>query len=120
MSGAGRVETPDPANVDAAHVDGAHVQLVLFVTGASDRSARAIADAHALGEVHLQGDYELRVLDLLLDVDEVRAHRVLAAPTLIKFRPAPERRFVGDLADAVRVLVALGLQTDDGGDAVVG
>ena len=113
MSPAGVIPPPTPASVVERY------ELLLFVTGVSDRSARAIAAARAFGENHLEGAYDLRVLDLLLDVDEVRAHRVLAAPTLIKFHPPPERRFVGDLSDQVRVLVALGLR-NDGDDAVAG
>lgn len=111
MSAAGGDAIPEAAPVEA--VVRVRYELLLFVAGASDRSGRAIAHALALGDVHPEGVFELRVLDVLVDADAVRTHRVLAAPTLIKVEPLPERRFVGDLADAAKVLVALGVRADD-------
>jgi circadian clock protein KaiB len=84
-------------------------ELTLFVSGASDLSARAIADATRLCEAHLAGRYHLSVVDVHQDPAAVLAHRVVAAPTLVKHRPPPMRRLVGDLSRADRVLKALDL-----------
>jgi circadian clock protein KaiB len=81
--------------------------LTLFVTGASERSGRAIANVHALCEEHLTGRYTLDVVDVLRDPSLMSAYDVVAAPTLIKERPSPKRMLVGDLSDTARVLLAL-------------
>jgi circadian clock protein KaiB len=84
-------------------------ELTLFVSGASDLSARAVADARRLCEAHLAGRYHLSVVDVHQDPAAVLASRVIAAPVLIKHRPLPERRLVGDLSRADKVLTALDL-----------
>lgn len=83
--------------------------LTLFITGASDRSARAISNARALCDTYLAGRHELQVVDLHEDTDAVNASQVVAAPTLVRHRPLPVRKFVGDLADTAAVLRMLGL-----------
>lgn len=92
-----------------ARRDEAHVELTLIVSGASDLSARAIANATALCEEHLGGRYHLSVVDLHEAPASVAAGQVLAAPTLVKTQPLPLRKFVGDLSRADKVLRALGL-----------
>jgi circadian clock protein KaiB len=81
--------------------------LMLFVTGASDRSGRAIANVRALCEEYLPGHYTLEVIDVHRDASLMSVHDVVAAPTLIKGAPLPRRMLVGDLSDTPRVLAAL-------------
>ncbi|MEO8689673.1 MAG: circadian clock KaiB family protein [Solirubrobacteraceae bacterium] len=82
-------------------------ELTLFVSGASDLSARAIADARALCDIHLGGGYALSVVDVHEDSAAVLSHGVLAAPTLVRSRPLPLRRFIGDLSQTHDVLLKL-------------
>lgn len=81
--------------------------LTLFVTGASDMSARAIRDLRAMCDEHLTGRYQLEVVDVHRDASLMSAHDVVATPTLIKESPLPKRMLVGDLSDTPRVLAAL-------------
>ena len=81
--------------------------LTLFVTGASDMSARAIRNVRAICDEHLAGRYQLEVVDVHRDASQRSAHDVVAAPTLIKESPLPKRMLVGDLSDTPRVLAAL-------------
>lgn len=83
--------------------------LTLFVTGASEMSARAIANVRSLCEAHLAGRFTLEVVDVLRDVSKMAALDVVAAPTLIKERPLPKRVLVGDMSNTARVLRALNL-----------
>jgi circadian clock protein KaiB len=87
----------------------ARPELTLFVSGASDLSARAIASARHLCDAHLDGRYDLSIVDVHDDLAAALSHRVLATPTLLKHRPAPARRYVGDLSHTDRVLLALEL-----------
>jgi circadian clock protein KaiB len=82
-------------------------ELTLFVSGASDLSARAIADARALCDHDLGGRYQLSIVDVHADPAAVLSHGVLAAPTLVRSRPLPLRRFIGDLSHPRDVLLKL-------------
>jgi circadian clock protein KaiB len=84
-------------------------ELTLFVSGASDRSARAIASITELCDRHLPGRAQLSVVDVREDPAVASSHGVMAAPTLVKHRPPPVRSLVGDLSDFERVLRMLGL-----------
>ena len=90
-----------------------HFEFTLIVSGASDLSARAIANAEQLCETHLNGRYHLSVVDLHEAPASVLNGQVLAAPTLVKTRPLPIRKFVGDLSRSDRVLAALGIPLPD-------
>jgi circadian clock protein KaiB len=89
--------------------DGPRPQLMLFVSGASDLSARAIASATELCDVRLGGRYRLSVVDVHGDPAATLSSGVHAAPTLVRTVPLPMRRFVGDLSDADAVLSRLGI-----------
>jgi circadian clock protein KaiB len=89
--------------------DAPFCELTLFVSGASDLSARAIANARTLFDLHLGRRYHLAVVDVHQDLGAVIGSGVIAAPTLVKNRPLPVRKVVGDLSDTRRVLLALGL-----------
>jgi circadian clock protein KaiB len=82
-------------------------QLTLYVSGASDLSARAIANARKLCDLHLAGRYQLSVVDLYDNPAAGVEASVLAAPTLVRNRPLPTRMIVGDLSHTARVLQAL-------------
>lgn len=92
-----------------ARRDEARIELTLIVSGASDLSARAIANATRLCEEHMSGRYHLSVVDLHEAPASVSSGQVLAAPTLVKTQPLPMRKFVGDLSRTDRVLEALGI-----------
>ncbi len=81
--------------------------LTLFVSGASDSSAHAIANVREICDAHLNGRHELRVVDLNQEPARAGQHHVLATPTLIKDHPLPTRMLVGDMSDHVRILLAL-------------
>jgi circadian clock protein KaiB len=82
--------------------------LRLFVSGASPRSARAIANIKAICD-RANGIYLLEVVDIYQQPELARTAQLVAAPTLVKTEPPPERRLVGDLSDHARVLAGLGL-----------
>lgn len=83
--------------------------LRLYVTGLTPRSSRAIENLRAICKSHLEGRYELEVIDVRQQPELARNAQIVAVPTLIKQLPAPLRRVVGDLSDTERVLVQLDL-----------
>lgn len=90
-----------------ADLDTDTYELTLFVIGASDLSARAISNVQQLCDRFLPGRYQLTVIDLFDDPEAVQNAGVLAAPTLVKHRPLPLRRLVGDLSQTEKILSAL-------------
>jgi len=81
--------------------------LVLFISGASDRSRVALANVKAIAAEHLAGRYRLSVVDLYQQPERAREHEIIAVPTLVKRLPEPLRRLIGDLSDEERVMVGL-------------
>lgn len=94
---------------ELAALDASDYDLTLFVSGASDLAARAIANARHLCDTHLHGRCSLSVVDVHEDPAAVLTSRLLATPTLVRNQPLPVRRVVGDLSDTEKVLRALDL-----------
>jgi circadian clock protein KaiB len=85
--------------------------LRLYVAGATPQSTRALVNIKEICEEHLQGRYELEVVDVFVQPAEARAQDIIAVPTLLKKLPAPLRRLVGDLSNRERVLVGLNIKS---------
>ena len=64
--------------------DRARYLLRLFVTGMTPRSTDAIARIKAICEEHLNGHYDLEVIDIYQQPDAARVEQIIATPTLIK------------------------------------
>ncbi len=91
--------------------------LRLFVTGASARTAIAIANLQRICEQELEGRYEIQIIDVLEFPEIAENERILATPTLLKTLPLPLRRVIGDLSDTERVLLGLDVQPTRGDGA---
>lgn len=84
--------------------------LHLYITGATPNSIRAVKNIKAICEEHLQGRYELVVVDVYQQPALAQSEQIIAVPTLVKKQPQPLRRLVGDMSDTSRVLSGLGLE----------
>ena len=84
--------------------------LRLYVAGLMPKSTRAITNMKRICEEHLQGQYELEVIDLYQHPQLAQGDQIVAVPTLIKKLPPPLRRIIGDMSDTERVLVGLDLR----------
>lgn len=85
-------------------------KLRLYVAGQTPKSLRAFANLNVLCEKHLQGRYQIEVIDLLEYPHLARGAQIVAVPTLVVNLPEPVRKIIGDLSDTERVLVGLALQ----------
>jgi circadian clock protein KaiB len=93
----------------AASSDPERYVLRLFITGMTPRSAEACRSIRAICEEHLEGRYDLEVIDIYQQPGLTKDEQIVAAPTLVKKRPAPVRRLVGNLSNDERVLRGLDL-----------
>jgi circadian clock protein KaiB len=81
----------------------------LFIVGGNIGSARVEPDLRAVLEARLPNAYDLEVVDLAAHPELGREDGVMAAPTVIRLAPGPQRRAVGNFADPGQVAEALGL-----------
>ena len=84
--------------------------LRLYVTGMTPRSIRAVQNVRAICEEHLQGHYDLEVIDIYQQPALAEGEQIIATPTLIKKLPLPLRKVIGDMSSTERVLLGLDLR----------
>ena len=88
-------------------------QLKLFITGASPNSLRAIENLRIICNKHFNANkYELEIIDVYQQPSEAKGMQIVALPMLLKSRPLPVRRLIGDLSDTSKVLKGLGLKSE--------
>jgi circadian clock protein KaiB len=77
--------------------------LTLFVTGATPRSTRAVANVRSFCEQDLHGVYDLEVVDLYETPERAQPANVLVAPTLVRDHPKPIKLLIGDMSETERL-----------------
>ena len=85
-------------------------QLRLYVAGQTPKSVLAFRNLKQICEEHLQGRYEIEMIDLLQNPQLARGDQILAVPTLVRRLPEPIKKIIGDLSNTERVLVGLDLR----------
>jgi len=83
--------------------------LRLYITGATPNSLRAVENIKKLCEEFLKGRYSLEIIDVYQQAEIAEKEQLIALPLLIKKRPFPERRLIGDLSQFDKVIKGLGL-----------
>ncbi|XHX75927.1 MAG: circadian clock KaiB family protein [Stenomitos frigidus ULC029] len=81
--------------------------LRLYIAGTTPRSMLALQRLKAICETHLQGQYELEVVDVYQTDISLLTDNIVAVPTLVKQLPSPIRRIIGDLSNTEKVLLGL-------------
>jgi circadian clock protein KaiB len=85
--------------------------LRLYIAGMTPRSTLAIQNIRKICEQHLEGRYDLEVVDIYQQPTLAEGEQIIAAPTLVKKLPLPLRRFIGDMSNTERILVGMDLRT---------
>ena len=83
--------------------------LRLFVAGMTPRSQRAIANLRRICDGPLAHQVDLETVDIYQQPHLAERYQVVAAPTLLRLEPLPQRRLIGDLSDEAVVLRGLGV-----------
>ncbi|MEA2223164.1 MAG: circadian clock protein KaiB [Solirubrobacteraceae bacterium] len=86
--------------------------LRLYVAGQSPKSLYAFTNLKRLCDEHLAGHYEIEIIDLVQRPWLARSDDIVAIPTLVRVRPPPPRKIIGDLSNTERVLLGLRLQPE--------
>lgn len=85
--------------------------LRLYVAGQTQKSVAAFANLKRLCETHLKGQYDIEVVDLLVNPALAKGDQIVAVPSLVRQLPPPVKKIIGDLANEERVLVGLDLRS---------
>ena len=105
---ASAIASPGPVD-ESAGEPGERYILRLYVAGMTSRSARAVENVRTFCEKHLEGRYDLQIIDVYQQPGLAKSEQLIAAPTLIKKLPLPLRRLIGDMSNEDRILVGLDL-----------
>jgi circadian clock protein KaiB len=81
--------------------------LILYISGTTPKAKRALVNLNKIIEENFKDRYELEVIDIKQHPEKAKSANIIATPTLIKKLPPPLRRYIGDLAESEKVLVAL-------------
>lgn len=85
-------------------------ELRLYVAGKTARSVAALQNLKKYCETHLEGKYQIEVIDLLVRPQLAEGDQILAIPTLVRKVPEPIRKIIGDLSNEEKVLVGLNIR----------
>lgn len=86
-----------------------HYILRLYIAGTTLQSVIALQNIKKICEQHLQGRYELEVVDIYQQTEVAIAENIVAVPTLIKQLPMPLQKIIGNLSNTEKVLIGLNL-----------
>lgn len=84
--------------------------LKLYVFGKTGRSESAIRTLQQICATHLLNKCHLEIVDLADTPGAGQQDCILATPTLIRKKPTPEYRIIGDLSETAKVLSSLGIK----------
>ena len=84
--------------------------LRLYVAGQTPKAITAFANLKKICEEHLQGNYQIEVIDLLVNPTLAKDDQILALATLVRKLPEPMKKIIGDLSNTERVLVGLDIR----------
>lgn len=68
-------------------------------------------------ETHLPDRYDLEIVDISKHPERAAEAQIIAAPTLVRMKPLPLRRFIGDMSQVEKIVQDLDLMdsTSEGG-----
>ena len=83
--------------------------LKLYIAGWTPSSLAALRSVKTLEQEYLPSGSKVEIIDLLEHPEVAATDHVLAIPTVVKIRPSPVRRLVGNLSDLSKALKILGV-----------
>ncbi len=90
------------------------ILLRLYVSGDSENSHRALANLKAFIQQNPEAPILLEVIDLMVEPERGLDDGIVVTPTLVKLKPTPGRKVVGDLKQTLTLRVALGVESVEG------
>ena len=104
IAGNGKIPSP------TANTSEEKWMLRLYVAGQTPKSVVARANLYRICEQHMPDRYHVDVIDLLENPQMAKGDQIIAIPTLVRERPTPVRKIIGDLSNTERVLIGLDIR----------
>ena len=83
----------------------------LYVAGRSPKALEAFSNLKRICTEHLDGRYEIEIVDVKAEPHRAKEDGIVALPTLVRRLPPPIRKIIGDLSNEGKVLIALDLHS---------
>lgn len=106
-----RLDSTDAFEMALQETENGCYILRLFVSGLTPNSQRAIENIRRICSEHLEGRYQLEIIDIYQQPIFAKEGQIVAAPTLVKELPPPLRKIIGDMSQTERILMALDVRT---------
>jgi len=97
-------------NPDLDFVIDGKVVVQLFVSGMSRKSMEAIENVKRICEEHLEGVFNLEIIDLYKNPEAASTNQIVFSPSLIKQLPLPKKTLIGSFSDTNKVIKGLGIR----------
>ena len=101
-----QLQTTEPRHQGGSANEPWHLRL--YIAGWTASSVAALASVKTLEADYFPEGSTVEVIDLIQQPDAGVRDNVLAIPTVVKVRPGPVRRIVGDFSDIPKALKILG------------
>ena len=85
-------------------------ELRLYIAGQTPKSILALKNLTKYCREHLEGQYTIEIVDLLVNPKLAEGDQIFAIPTLVRKFPEPIRKIIGDLSNEEKVLVGLNIR----------
>src|SRR3954453_16161784 len=85
-------------------------ELRLYIAGQTPKSILALKNVTKYCKEHLDGQYSIEIIDLLVNPQLAAGDQIFAIPTLVRKVPQPIRKIIGDLSNEEKVLVGLNIR----------
>lgn len=97
---------------DFKHTEVVHGKLILqlYVSGMSPKSMEAIENIERICKTHLDGAFDLEIIDIYKNPEIAMNQQIVFSPSLIKLLPLPKKTMIGTFSDAKKVILGLGIK----------
>jgi len=79
----------------------------LFIAGMNSGSFRAIENVREICDTYLNNNYDLEVIDIYQQRQLLKDMNIIAVPTLVRVKPGPEVRIIGDMLNKKEIIKIL-------------
>jgi circadian clock protein KaiB len=79
----------------------------------SENSVRAVQNITLLCDQYLKDRVDLEIIDIYKNPSVAEEQMIVFSPSLIRQLPLPRKTFIGDLSDAEKVILGLGINLNE-------
>lgn len=85
----------------------------IYIAGSSSRNRELVTTFREACSKLFSNNHQIDVIDIVKKPKEAEINKILATPTIVRVRPFPEKRIIGDFGEAGKASQAIKFLTDD-------